>query len=90
MDDGYEKAKEPLGCEITNNIGFNNKVWLEKDCLGACGGFDFYHFEGNLENSDPLFVDKSNLMKGVSKKSPIYTIKGFKKIPFEKIGLKNK
>jgi len=90
MDEGYENAKEPVGCEIANNIGFNNKVWLEKNCLGACGGFDFYHFEGNIENSDPLFIDQSNLLKGLSKKSPVYSIKGFKKIPFDKIGLKRK
>ena len=90
MDEGYEKAKDPVGCEITNNIGFMNKIWLEKNCNGACGGFDFYHFEGNLENSDPLFLDKSNLLKGVSNKSPIYGIRGFEIIPFEKIGLKIK
>lgn len=90
MDEGYQKAKEPQGCEITNNIGFNNKVWLEKNCLGACGGFDFYHFEGNIENADPLFVDETNLLKGVSKKSPVYRIKDFKSIPFDKIGLKRK
>jgi hypothetical protein len=90
MDEGYEKAKEPVGCEITNNIGFNNKVWLEKNCSGACGGFDFYHFEGNLESSDPMFVDETDLLKGVSKKSPVYSMKGFKEIPFDKIGLKNK
>lgn len=88
MDEGYEKAKEPVGCEITNNIGFNNKVWLEKNCSGACGGFDFYHFEGNLENADPMFVDETDLLKGVSKKSPLYGMKGFKEVPFEKIGLK--
>jgi len=90
MDEGYQKAKEPVGCEITNNIGFNNKVWLEKNCLGACGGFDFYHFEGNIENSDPMFIDESNLLKGVSQKSPIFTINGFKAIPFDRIGLKHK
>jgi len=90
MDEGYEKAKDPVGCEITNNIGFMNKIWLEKNCNGACGGFDFYHFEGNIENADPLFIDKSNLLKGISKKSPIYGIKGFEIIPFDKIGLKRK
>ena len=88
MDEGYEKAKDPVGCEITNNIGFNNKQWLEKDCLGACNGFDFYHFAGNIENADPLFIDNSNLLKGISKNSPVYQINGFKEIPFEKIGLK--
>ncbi len=89
MDEGYEKAKEPVGCEITNNIGFNNDVWLEKNCSGACGGFDFYHFEGNQENADPMFVDETDLLKGVSKKSPICSMKRFKEIPFDKIGLKN-
>jgi hypothetical protein len=88
MDEGYEMAKEPVGCEITNNIGFNNEMWLEKNCLGACNGFDFYHFEGNIENEDPMFIDKTDLMKGIEKESPVKRIKGFKEIPFNNIGLK--
>lgn len=88
MDEGYDMAKEPVGCEITNNIGFNNEMWLEKNCLGACNGFDFYHFEGNIENEDPMFIDKLDPLKGIKKESPVSRIKGFKEIPFNKIGLK--
>jgi hypothetical protein len=87
MDEGYEMAKEPVGCEIKYNLGFNNDEWLEKNCLGACGGFDFYHFEGNIENADPLFVDDSDPLKGLKDESPVYKMEGFEEIPFEKIGL---
>ena len=90
MDDGYQKAKEPIGCEIENNIGYNNKEWLEKNCLGACGGFDFYRFDGNIENADPLFVNDSDLLQGLSEESPVYKMKDFREIPFSDIGLKRK
>ena len=88
MDSGYMIAKEPVGCEIMNNIGFNNRIWLEENCLGACGGFDFYTIEGNIENADPRFIDETDLLKGLSDDSPVHGIMGFRMIPFSDIGQK--
>ena len=50
-----DKAKSFYKCNsftpaLTNNIGFNNKIWLEKNCLGACNGFDFYHFGASIKD----------------------------------------
>ncbi|MCH5375145.1 MAG: right-handed parallel beta-helix repeat-containing protein, partial [Planctomycetes bacterium] len=86
LDNGYDQAKEPEGCIIARNIGWKNKRWLEKNCLGACGGFDFYTFQDNIEDQDPRFVDEANLNLALRDDSPAYSIPGFKRIPFEKIG----
>ena len=45
LDNGYEQAKEPEGCVIARNLGWQNKRWLEKNSLGGSGGFDFYTIE---------------------------------------------
>jgi hypothetical protein len=87
LANGYEQAKNPEGCVIRNNIGWNNKKWMEKNCLGACGGFDFYTIENNIENQDPRFVDLDNLNLALRPDSPAYSLPGFQTIPFEKIGL---
>jgi len=86
LDNGLEMAKEPEGCIIARNIGWKNERWLEKNCLGACGGFDFYTFQDNIEDQDPKFVDEANLNLALRDDSPAYLIPGFKQIPFEKIG----
>ncbi len=86
LDNGLEMAKEPEGCIIARNIGWKNERWLEKNCLGACGGFDFYTFQDNIEDQDPKFVDEANLNLALRDDSPAYSIPGFKRIPFEKIG----
>ncbi len=86
LDNGYDQAKEPEGCIIARNIGWKNKRWLEKNCLGDCGGFDFYTFQDNIEDQDPRFVDEANLNLALRDDSPAYSIPGFKRIPFEKIG----
>ncbi len=86
LDNGLEMAKEPEGCIIARNIGWKNERWLEKNCLGACGGFDFYTFQDNIEDQDPKFVDEANLNLALRDDSPAYLIPGFKQIPFETIG----
>ena len=86
LDNGYEQAKEPEGCVIRANIGWQNKRWLEKNCLGACGGFDFYTIENNIEDQDPRFVDEQNLNLALRDDSPAYSLPGFQRIPFEQIG----
>jgi hypothetical protein len=86
LDNGLEQAKEPEGCVIIRNIGWQNNVWLEEGCLGACGGFSFYQISGNIENENPLFVDEKNMNLALREDSPAYTLSGFERIPFEKIG----
>jgi len=86
LDNGYEQAKEPEGCVIRGNIGWRNKRWLEKNCLGACGGFDFYTIENNIEDQDPRFVDEQKLNLALRDDSPAYSLAGFQRIPFEQIG----
>ena len=86
LDNGYDRAKEPEGCTIARNIGWQNKRWLEKNCLGACGGFDFYTFADNVEDQDPRFVDEAGLNLALRDDSPAYALPGFDRIPFERIG----
>lgn len=86
LDNGYEQAKEPEGCVIRTNIGFQNKKWLEKNCLGACDGFSFYTITNNIEEEDPRFVDPENGNFRLRDDSPAYRLKGFQPIPFEFIG----
>ncbi|MBN1507212.1 MAG: right-handed parallel beta-helix repeat-containing protein [Sedimentisphaerales bacterium] len=86
LDNGYEQAKEPEGCVIRTNNGWQNKRWLEKNCLGACGGFDFYTIENNIEDQDPRFVDEQTLNLALRDDSPAYSLPGFQRIPFEQIG----
>jgi hypothetical protein len=87
MDEGYEQAKEPKGNIVKCNIGWQNQRWLEENTLGGPGGFKFFKFENNMEDRNPLFVDEENLNLSLQNNSPAYTIEGFKRIPFEKIGL---
>lgn len=86
LDNGYERAKEPEGCVVTHNIGWQNKRWLEKNNLGGPGGFDFYTIQDNIEDQDPHFVDEAKLDLALRGDSPAYTIPGFQRIPFDRIG----
>ncbi len=88
LDNGYDRAKEPEGCVIARNIGWQNDRWLEKNSLGGSGGFDFYTFTDNIEDQDPHFVDEAHLNLALRDDSPAYTIPGFKPIPFAQIGPK--
>lgn len=86
LDNGLDRAKEPEGCIIARNLGWQNKRWLEKNSLGGPGGFDFYTFTDNVEDLDPRFVDEANLNLALRDDSPAYSIPGFKPIPFAQIG----
>jgi len=88
LDNGLEQAKEPEGCVIIRNIGWQNNVWLEDGCLGACEGFKLFYriSDDNIEKEDPLFVDEGNMDLALRADSPAYTLSGFERIPFEKIG----
>ncbi len=90
LDNGYEQAKEPEGCVIRANIGWQNKRWLQESSLGAPGGFKFYTIENNIEDQDPHFVDEQNLNLALRADSPVYRIRGFQPIPFETIGPQEK
>ncbi len=87
FDNGYKRAKDPEGNIVKSNIGWKNRRWLEENSLGASGGFKFFTFENNVKNQDPLFRDEKSLNLSLCDNSAAYNIKGFKKIPYEKIGL---
>jgi len=86
LDNGYERAKEPEGCVIRGNLGWQNQRWLQESSLGAPGGFRFYLIEHNIENEDPHFVDEQTLNLALKDDSPAYTLPGFQRIPFDEIG----
>ncbi|MBN2131218.1 MAG: right-handed parallel beta-helix repeat-containing protein, partial [Sedimentisphaerales bacterium] len=86
LDNGYDRAKEPEGCVIARNLGWQNQRWLEKNNLGGSGGFDFYTFTDNIEDQDPHFVDETNLNLALRDDSPASSIPGFAPIPFAQIG----
>jgi hypothetical protein len=86
LDNGYEQAKEPEGCVIRTNLGWQNKRWLQESSLGAAGGFKFYVIENNIEDQDPHFVDEQKLNLALRADSPAYSLRSFQPIPFETIG----
>jgi len=89
LDNGYDQAKEPEGCVIRTNLGWQNKRWLQESSLGAPGGFKFYTIENNIEDQDPHFVDEANLNLALRPDSPAYSLRGFERIPFERVGPQN-
>jgi len=90
LANGYEQAKEPEGCVIRTNLGWQNKRWLQESSLGAPGGFKFYTIEKNIEDRDPHFVDEASLNLALRDDSPAYSLRGFQRIPFEDIGPQEK
>jgi hypothetical protein len=86
LDNGYEQAKEPEGCVIRTNLGWQNRLWLQESSLGAPGGFKFYTIENNIEDQDPHFVDEPHLNLALQADSPAYSLRRFERIPFESIG----
>jgi len=86
LDNGYDRAKEPEGCVIARNLGWQNRRWLEKNSLGGSGGFDFYTFADNIEDQDPHFVDEQSLNLALRDDSPAHKLPGFQPIPFGDIG----
>lgn len=86
LDNGYDRAKDPEGCVIRGNLGWQNQRWLQESSLGAPGGFKFYTIENNIEDQDPHFVDEAKLNLALQDDSPAYTLPGFQRIPFDRIG----
>lgn len=86
LDNGYDRAKEPEGCVIRTNLGWQNKRWLQESSLGAAGGFKCYTIENNIEDQDPHFVDEQHLNLALRDDSPAYSLRDFQRIPFQSIG----
>jgi hypothetical protein len=82
----FEPFKNPEGCELVRNIGFQNGGFMKEGLAGGPGAFSYYTIADNIENQDPLFVDENNLNLALQDNSPAYTIPGFQEIPFAKIG----
>jgi hypothetical protein len=71
----------PINCELVGNI-FNN-------CGQMTDGsaVHYYTIEDNLEDVDPGFIDRANGVRALRDNSPAYSIQGFERIAWEKIGL---
>ena len=76
---------KPEGSEFATNLGFSNGIWINAspETLAA-----YAKKTNNVADADPLFVDETDLRKGLKPTSPAYSIPGFQKIPFAKIGVK--
>jgi len=88
----FEEYKNPGGSKIIRNVSWRNKYFLYEghdEGQKGVGALGYYTIEDNIEKQDPLFVDESNLNLALRDDSPAYTIPGFEKIPFEKIGILN-
>jgi hypothetical protein len=76
----------PEGNVFSRNIGFTNTNWTNQ----SDNAFVYFkEITNNLGNSDPLFVDETNLNLALQSNSPAYTIAGFQPIPFAQIGLES-
>jgi len=80
-----DDPKEPKGNKILRNLGCGNTRWTEEGHIP--GGFQFFTFENNVENQDPLFIDPNRMELGLQYNSPAWNIPGFQPIPFDQIGL---
>ena len=86
---GYKNALNPGGCILKDNIGWKNKQWLYDSKLGKPEGFLFYEIKNNLSNVNPHFINENKLNLDLEDNSPAYSLPGFKRIPFEEIGVQN-
>jgi parallel beta-helix repeat protein len=88
---GHVPAIEPNGNVLARSIGWTNgsggAVWQYDSGYGGSGGFNYYIIFWNIANQNPLFIDETNRNLALSDTSPAYTISGFGRIPFERIGL---
>lgn len=88
FNNGYDMALEPQGNTIVKNIGWGNGIWQHDQGTGGYGAFTFFgDIRNNIENQDPKFVDEASRNMALRDDSPAYTIPGFVRIPFERIGV---
>ncbi len=76
-----EKPHHPMGNKVIRNISVKGK-WLNLQRVEK----EWVHFEDNLVDEDPHFVDLENQDFRLRSHSPAFDL-GFKPIPVEKIGL---
>jgi hypothetical protein len=76
------QAEAPQGVIFASNIGYQNTTWTSSDGLA----FNYYTWGTNITNQDPLFYDQSNEVLALQDNSPAYTLPGFQRIPWEKMG----
>lgn len=75
---------KPEGSELSRNVGYANGKWAN----ASPGTLASYAKNAdNLEDTDPLFVDEAKLDLNLKPNSPVFSIPGFEKIPFDTIGI---
>ena len=92
IPDSWEEIEKgnwryPEGCIFSRNVGWRNKKFiLTNDNKGTGTLNKFAEVKGNPPNANPQFVDARRLNMNLKRTSPALKIKGFKAIPFDKIG----
>ncbi len=86
----FKKYGYAGGCVFSSNIGWQHGNADGKFMID-CTGLEYYEdISDNIEDQDPLFYDEPNLIMALRDDSPAYTIPGFKRIPWEQIGILDK
>jgi len=92
IPDSWEEIQKgnwryPEGNVFSRNIGWRNgKFILTNDNKGTGTLNKFAEMKDNLPDTNPQFVDARRLNMNLRPGSPALKIKGFKRIPFDKIG----
>ena len=78
----------PEGNVYSRNVGFSNLKWISSKDYSSCDPTleEYEEVSGNLEDTDPLFVDEANLDFTLQPDSPLRAIEGFESYRFEEIG----
>jgi hypothetical protein len=81
------KWRYPEGNVFSRNLGWGNgKFILTNDNKGTGTLNKFAEMKDNLPDTNPRFVDAAAMNMNLKRTSPALKIKGFKPIPFDKIG----
>lgn len=80
---------EPGGSTLVGNIGWGNtKAFKREGSWGGTGAYSKWaSVTNNLENVNPQLVNEAALDFNVLSSSPVYSIPGWKAIPFDQIGI---
>ncbi len=84
QDPDFDQYRPPKNCLIEKTIAY------DVDTFTQGKSFDEGHFDiaaDNLIGTDPGFIDEDNQVFALRADSPAYDIPGFKRIPWERIGL---
>ena len=85
-DPRYAQVKNPENGVFTQNISWSNSNYLVEGGWGGTGGLSYYAITNNIQNQNPLFIDEEHLIMALHEYSPAYTINGFQRVPWEKMG----